>query len=160
MYFSIEHEVPGRVRVRLVGQVPDEDLDAFSTVIEEIPCVEKAVVYPRIGSVAVSYRQVDGARSAVLESHSRVDVRAIDDARSRCIVSLAPRTHALMLDLAALVGFHMMRKLFAPLPLRAAWAAWRYRHFLKDALRSIGRCRLDVPVLDVVVSQARPQDGK
>ena len=60
MDFSIEHEVPGRVRVRLVGQVPDEDLDAFSTVIEEIPCVEKAVVYPRIGSVAVSYRQVDG----------------------------------------------------------------------------------------------------
>ena len=148
MDFSIEHEVPGRVRVRLVGQVPDEDLDAFSTVIEEIPCVEKAVVYPRIGSVAVSYRQVDGARSAVLESLSRIDARAIDDARSRCIVSLAPRTHALMLDLAALVGFHMMRKLFAPLPLRAAWAAWRYRHFLKDALRSIGRCRLDVPVLD------------
>ena len=148
MDYLIEHELPGRMRIRLAGPVPDGDLDAFTTVLEEIPCVEKAVVYPRIGSAAVSYRAGAEARDAVARHLSLIDADAIDQARSRCVVSIAPRTHALMLDLAALVGSHFIRKLFMPLPLRAAWAAWRYRLFLKEALRSLGRSRLDVPVLD------------
>lgn len=148
MDYLIEHELPGRMRIRLAGPVPDGDLDAFTTVLEEIPCVEKAVVYPRIGSAAVSYRGGAEARDAVARHLSLIDADAIDQARSRCVVSIAPRTHALMLDLAALVGSHFIRKLFMPLPLRAAWAAWRYRLFLKEALRSLGRSRLDVPVLD------------
>lgn len=148
MDYLIEHELPGRMRIRLVGPVPDGDLDAFTTVLEEIPCVERAVVYPRIGSAAVSYRPTAEARDTVVRHLSLIDADAIDQARSRCVVSIAPRTHALMLDLATLVGSHFIRKLFMPLPLRAAWAAWRYRLFLKAALRSLGRSRLDVPVLD------------
>ena len=148
MDYLIEHELPGRMRIRLAGPVPDGDLDAFTTVLEEIPCVERAVVYPRIGSAAVSYRAGAEARDAVARHLSLIDVDAIDQARSRCVVSIAPRTHALMLDLATLVGSHFIRKLFMPLPLRAAWAAWRYRLFLKAALHSLGRSRLDVPVLD------------
>lgn len=148
MDYLIEHELPGRMRIRLAGPVPDGDLDAFTTVLEEIPCVERAVVYPRIGSAAVSYRPTAEARDTVARHLSLIDADAIDQARSRCVVSIAPRTHALMLDLATLVGSHFIRKLFMPLPLRAAWAAWRYRLFLKAALRSLGRSRLDVPVLD------------
>ena len=148
MDYSIEHELPGRMRIRLAGPVPDGDLDAFTTVLEEIPCVEKAVVYPRVGSAAVSYRPTAEARDAIARHLSLIDADAIDQARSRCVVSIAPRTHALMLDLATLVGSHFIRKLFMPLPLRAVWAAWRYRFFLKAALRSLGRSRLDVPVLD------------
>ncbi len=148
MDYLIEHELPGRMRIRLAGPVPDGDLDAFTTVLEEIPCVERAVVYPRIGSAAVSYRPTAEARDTVARHLSLVDADAIDQARSRCVVSIAPRTHALMLDLATLVGSHFIRKLFMPLPLRAAWAAWRYHLFLKAALRSLGRSRLDVPVLD------------
>ena len=148
MDYLIEHELPGRMRIRLAGPVPDGDLDAFTTVLEEIPCVERAVVYPRIGSAAVSYRPTAEARDTVARHLSLVDADAIDQARSRCVVSIAPRTHALMLDLATLVGSHFIRKLFMPLPLRAAWAAWRYRLFLKAALCSLGRSRLDVPVLD------------
>ena len=148
MDYLIEHELPDRMRIRLAGPVPDGDLDAFTTVLEEIPCVERAVVYPRIGSAAVSYRPTAEARDTVARHLSLIDADAIDQARSRCVVSIAPRTHALMLDLATLVGSHFIRKLFMPLPLRAAWAAWRYRLFLKAALRSLGRSRLDVPVLD------------
>lgn len=148
MDYLIEHELPGRMRIRLAGPVPDGDLDAFTTVLEEIPCVERAVVYPRIGSAAVSYRPTAEARDTVARHLSLIDADAIDRARSRCVVSIAPRTHALMLDLATLIGSHFIRKLFMPLPLRAAWAAWRYRLFLKAALRSLGRSRLDVPVLD------------
>lgn len=148
MDYLIEHELPGRMRIRLAGPVPDGDLDAFTTVLEEIPCVERAVVYPRIGSAAVSYRPTAEARDTVARHLSLIDADAIDRARSRCVVSIAPRTHALMLDLATLVGSHFIRKLFMPFPLRAAWAAWRYRLFLKAALRSLGRSRLDVPVLD------------
>lgn len=148
MDYLIEHELPGRMRIRLAGPVPDGDLDAFTTVLEEIPCVERAVVYPRIGSAAVSYRPTAEARDTVARHLSLIDADAIDQARSRCVVSIAPRTHALMLDLATLVGSHFIRKLFMPLPLRAVWAAWRYRLFLKAALRSLGRSRLDVPVLD------------
>lgn len=148
MQYAIEHDLPGRVRIKLAGRVPDEDVDAFLTVLEDGPFVEKAVVYPRIGSAALTYRVADGARESVLAHLAGIDERSIEQARARCVVSLAPRAHSLMLDLASLVGSHVMRRLFVPLPLRAVWAAWRYRRFLLEAMRSLRCARLDVPVLD------------
>lgn len=148
MEFSIASEIPGRVRVALRGPVPADDLDALYRVVEDCPAVERAVVYPRIGSLTVSYRQEPGARMRVLEHLTAVDAAAIEQARGGIALALAPRAHSLLMGIALLVGSYAVRRWFLPRPLSALVAAWRYRGFLAAALRSLGRGRLDVPVLD------------
>lgn len=148
MKFSIEHEVPGRIRVRLAGCVPPRDLDALNAVLLGCPAVGKATIYPRIGSVAVVYTSGKDARRRVLAHLASIDATAIEAARSEYAIELVPRAHTLLMDIAELVGYHIARRLFLPTPLTAIWAVWRYRHFLRAALHSLGRSRLDVPVLD------------
>ena len=82
MQYAIANELPGRVRVKLAGPVPSADLDALYRVLAAIPTVEKASVYPRIGSIALTYRPLEGARDLVLERLSAVDAKCIDEARS------------------------------------------------------------------------------
>ena len=146
MRFTIEHEVPGRMRVRLDGAVPDADVDALSQVVRGCPTVRDVTVFPRIGSLAVRYDSE--SRSTVLAYLCRIDGESVSAARAECTVALAPRTHSLLLDIADLVGGYYLRKWFLPYPLRVIWTLWRYRHYLWEALRSLARSRLDVPVLD------------
>ena len=77
MDYVIASEVPGRLRVRLVGPVPADDLDALYRVLGACPAVERANVYPRIGSIAVRYRAADGARQRVLDHLDAIDAEAI-----------------------------------------------------------------------------------
>ena len=102
MDYVIASEVPGRLRVRLVGPVPADDLDALYRVLGACPAVERANVYPRIGSIAVRYRAADGARQRVLDHLDAIDAEAIAEARSSCGLELAPRTQSLLMDIARL----------------------------------------------------------
>ena len=148
MDYVIASEIPGRLRVRLVGPVPAGDLDALYRVLGACPAVEHANVYPRIGSIAVHYRAEDGARQRVLDRLDSIDAEVIAEARSNCGIELAPRTQSLLMDIAVLVGSYFARRWFLPKPVAALVTAWRYRGFLAAAVRSLGRARLDVPVLD------------
>ena len=49
MQITIEHEVPGRMRVKLAGRVPDADLDALRRVLLSAPAIAAVSIYPRIG---------------------------------------------------------------------------------------------------------------
>ena len=60
MRYAIEHEVPGRIRVKLSGPVPERDLDALNKVLLEDPVITRVVIYPRVGSLAVFYEGGDG----------------------------------------------------------------------------------------------------
>ena len=53
MNYTIQHEVPGRVRVKLAGRVPEADIDALTRALRQHPVIQKATVYPRTGSLAV-----------------------------------------------------------------------------------------------------------
>lgn len=148
MKYQIANELPGRLRVTLAGHVPPADLDALYRVIGQCPDVVKSTVYPRIGSVALTYRATPGARSRVLSHLSGIDAAAIAKAKQGCGLELAPRTHSLLMDLAELVGSFLLRRWFLPKPLATAWAVWSYRKFLFEGLKSLANGRLDVPVLD------------
>ena len=132
----------------LAGHVPPADLDALYRVIGQCPDVVKSTVYPRIGSVALTYRATPGARARVLSHLSSIDAAAIAKAKQGCGLELAPRAHSLLMDLAELVGSFLLRRWFLPKPLAAAWAVWSYRKFLFEGLKSLANGRLDVPVLD------------
>lgn len=149
MQYTIVSEIPGRLRVRLAGNVPEADVEPLQTALEKSPAIASARVYPRIGSVALAYDETDAsARDEALSWLGMLDAAAIDEARGECAGMLAPRADNLLMDIAELVGFHYLRRWFLPAPLRAAWAVWAYRKFLFAGLRSLLAGRLDVPVLD------------
>ena len=149
MQYTIVSEIPGRLRVRLAGSVPEADVEPLQTALEKSPAIASACVYPRIGSVALAYDEADAAaRDEALSWLGMLDAAAIDEARGECAGMLAPRADNLLMDIAELVGFHYLRRWFLPAPLRAAWAVWAYRKFLFAGLRSLLAGRLDVPVLD------------
>ena len=149
MQYTIVSEIPGRLRVRLAGSVPEADVEPLQTALEKSPAIASARVYPRIGSVALAYDEADAAaRDEALSWLGMLDAAAIDEARGECAGMLAPRADNLLMDIAKLVGFHYLRRWFLPAPLRAAWAVWAYRKFLFAGLRSLLAGRLDVPVLD------------
>lgn len=149
MQYTIVSEIPGRVRVRLAGNVPEADVEPLQAALEKSPAIASARVYPRIGSVALAYDAADAsARDATLVWLGMLDAAAVDEARAGCAGALAPRADNLLMDIAELVGFHYMRRWFLPAPIRAAWTLWAYRKFLLAGLRSLTNGRLDVPVLD------------
>lgn len=149
MQYTIVSEIPGRVRVRLAGSVPETDVEPLQAALEKSSAIASARVYPRIGSVALAYDAADAsARDAALAWLGMLDAAAVDEARAGCAGALAPRADNLLMDIAELVGFHYMRRWFLPVPIRAAWTLWAYRKFLLAGLRSLANGRLDVPVLD------------
>lgn len=146
MNYTIQHEVPGRVRVKFVGRVPEADIDALTRAIRQHPVIQKATVYPRTGSLAVEFEPA--ARDQALAAIAAIDRTAVDEARRDCTVALAPRTNSLLMDIATLLGGHLARRWFLPAPLSTIYTVWSYRGFLKAALASLAGARLDVPVLD------------
>lgn len=146
MNYTIQHEVPGRVRVKLAGRVPEADIDALTRALRQHPVIQKATVYPRTGSLAVEFEPA--ARAQALAAIAAIDRTAVDEARRDCTVALAPRTNSLLMDIATLLGGHLARRWFLPAPLSTIYTVWSYRGFLKAALASLAGARLDVPVLD------------
>ena len=148
MKFTIEHEIPGRLRARLAGRVPADDLDALSKAVMDCPLVTKVAIYPHVGALSVCYAGGADARRRVLDHLMDIDAAAIEAARAGYAYALAPRTHSLFMDIAQLVGFHYLKRWFLPMPVRTALCMWHYRKFLAAGLKSLAAGRLDVPVLD------------
>ena len=149
MDYTLASEVPGRLRVRLAGRVPSEDVDPLRVALEKSPAIESAQVYPRIGSVALRYDAgMPDARAQVLSWLGAIDGAAVNEARRDCAGSYGPSTGDLLMDLAEIVGFHYLRRWFLPAPIRAVWTVLSYRRFLVAGLKSLLTGRLDVPVLD------------
>ncbi len=149
MEFSIQSELPGRVRVKLRGRVPDADVDALEQVARSCPAITKFTLYPRIGAAAVEYAGGAAGRTRALDHLAGIEAADVDRARVSCPGTIAPRTNGLLLDLAWLVGSHCLRKWFLPAPLRTAYTLWSYRRYRAAGLASLLSGRLDVPVLDM-----------
>ena len=98
MEFSLQKELPGRLRVKLAGPVPAADLDALERVVLASAAVLRVTVYPRIGSLAVVYRPGEGNRRQVLAHLESIDAAAIDGARVAGGIALAPRTQSLLME--------------------------------------------------------------
>lgn len=146
MNYTIQHEVPGRVRVKLAGRVPEADIDALTRALRQHSVIQKATVYPRTGSLAVEFEPA--ARAQALAVIAAIDRTAVDEARTGSSIALAPRANSLLMDIATLLGGHFARRWFLPAPLSTIYTVWSYRGFLKAALASLAGARLDVPVLD------------
>lgn len=148
MQYAIHHEIPGRMRLKLAGPVPDSQLDALIEVTSSCPQVHRVQVYGRIGHMAVEYAAGPAGRSAVLSHLERITRADIQKAQQGCTLALAPRTHALLMQLARIVGAYFARRWLLPMPIRALFAINAFRPFLAAGWRELRRGRLTVPVLD------------
>ena len=148
MKYTIEKETPGRIRVKLAGVVPQEDLGALEAVLDGCPSIRTARVYPRIGSIAVTFEPNEVARLRVLKHLCDIDSDAINAARECHSLSTTAQSHNLLLDISWLAGTYLLRRLLLPTPLSLAWNLITFVPFARAALRSLAAGRLDVPVLD------------
>lgn len=148
MQYSIVHEIPGRVRIKLSGPVLDSQLDAFIKVLDSCPEVKRIQVYGKIGQTALEYPASAEARNSVLTYLDNLTAADFKNTQTGYAVALAPRTHALMLQLARIVGAYVARRMFFPMPLRTLFALNAFRPFLKGAWQALRHKKLTVPVLD------------
>ena len=146
MKFSIIKEIPGRARLKLAGPVPEEDLDALIKLTKEIDGVRRVQLYGRIGQMSVDFEAPK--RTNVLDALCEINAEKIADAKTGYSVQFEPRTHALFMSLATLIGARYARKWFLPAPIRAVCTVIGLLPFLRAALFELSRSRLTVPVLD------------
>lgn len=146
MKFSIIKEIPGRARLKLAGPVPEGDLDSLIKLAKEIDGVRRVQLYGRIGQMSVDFDAPK--RTCVLDALCEIDADKIAEAKSGYSVQLEPRTHALFMDLAVMIGARYARKWFLPAPIRAVITVASFLPFLRAALRELSHARLTVPVLD------------
>ena len=148
MKYTISKEIPGRLRVKLIGPVPADDMGPLEEVLDECPDIASERVYPRIGEIAVTYAPGSSTRLRVMKWLCDIDSQAIEEARHTHSVSTSVQTRQLLLDIAWLAGTYFMRRWFLPRPLSFAWNLLSFIPYAVMAGRSLGRARLDVPVLD------------
>ena len=149
MQFTIQREIPGRLRLKLEGPVPEADQGAFCAVIEKCPTIESYKVYPVIGSLAVCYRAGDkDARQKVLDYLAGIDRALIDANRDGNSIAVSLQTRRLVQDIAWLAGTYFLRRWFLPQPLSYIWNIVSFVPYLRAALGRLAHARLDVPVLD------------
>lgn len=150
MRFNLVKDLPGRLRVVLPCRVPAQDEALLERALAACPDVSSVVVYPRIGSIVVRYRMGEGSRERVLSHMRRLDRRGLEAGSSLGAPSFSPRSRELISQLVLLVGTYFLRRAFLPRPLAIAFAVWRWRSFLRLALPSLLKGKLDVAVLDAV----------
>ena len=149
MEYTITREIPGRIRMALAGPVPDTDLAPLCAHLEACPDITSFTVYGRIGSVAITFPAGEAAaRTRALAYLSAIDRTAIEAARETSLATGSLRTRNLLLDIAWLAGTYALRRWLLPHPLSMVWNVLSFLPFLRAALASLGRARLDVPVLD------------
>lgn len=148
MRYIIAREMPGRMRVRLEGPVPEGDMGALCSLLDACPDIVTARVYPLIGSIAVAYEPVDEARSRVLDFLSSIERNDVERMRQTGSFSSSAQTRGLLLDIAWLAGTYFIRRWLLPNPLAMIWNVMMFLPYLRGAGRSLSHARLDVPVLD------------
>ena len=148
MRYVIAREMPGRMRVRLEGPVPESDMGALCSVLDACPDIVSAHVYPLIGSIAVTYEPVDDTRSRVLDFLSSIERNDVERMRQTGSFSSSAQTRGLLLDIAWLAGTYFIRRWLLPNPLAMIWNVMMFLPYLRGAGRSLSHARHDVPVLD------------
>jgi heavy metal translocating P-type ATPase len=160
MRYTIEHQIPGRVRVCLLGRIPPVDAYALLAIIEEWEEVRACTIYPRTGSLAITH---EGAQARLL--------RKLDGLRPTDIIKrypteiqLSAQAHrferTLWEQIIGLLARRVGVRLLLPMPLRFAYQVICALPFLRAALASLLCRRLDVPVLDAAAISSSLIQGK
>lgn len=148
MNFTIKHELQGRIRISLSAEsLSYKEADTFSYYLSSLPMVEKNKVFERTADAIIFFK---GDRESLIEAILDFDCR---DARFQDLdfehsgrELAALYREKLVFQLLSYYG----RKLFLPAPLSMAYTGVKALKYIWEALKCLGKRRLEVPVLDGV----------
>ena len=152
MRYTINHELPQRIRLTLSDRVSVSDAAALEPMLASWTGIERVRVYPRIRSVAVWSRD-ELAKTALLGRLDALTPEQLSAAGAQTPGAPASVDAPVVSSIARLAGSYLMRRWFMPPALRTIWAGIHYLGFLRAGLASLARGRLDVPVLDAVLTR-------
>lgn len=164
MKFQIQHEVPGRLRVRCLAvagrSVRAFDLEQGAAILgglERVPGIRKVKLYSGAAGIAVLYKPDENGsiREGIIKALARLNM---DDPELR--KATKEKAQALQLNrlyrnkLVSLLARHFACKWFLPLPIRTVRCWYHTVGFVRLGLKSLWHRRLDVPVLDATAITA------
>ncbi|MDR1014818.1 MAG: heavy metal translocating P-type ATPase [Coriobacteriales bacterium] len=164
MRHTVEHRIPGRLRVSLHGRIPAPDAYALSAIVEQWEGVRSLTLYPRTGSLAIVYDPaLPDAEQRLLDRLGRL--AAADVAQRRpSEAQLRAQPHRFDRSLSEQIAWLVLRRLAArlllPAPLRLVYQIGCSLAFVAEAARSLAQARVDVPVLDAAAIAASLVQGK
>ena len=121
--------------------------DVLEAYLNHHDAIEKATVYERTGDVVLYYR---GRRADAVQALSRYK---FDQPELDALVTTADSrklNQEYQEKMCDLVAGHFFRKLFLPVPIRAAYTVWRSIAFVWKGVRCLLHRRLEVEVLDAL----------
>ncbi|MDR3136992.1 MAG: heavy metal translocating P-type ATPase [Coriobacteriales bacterium] len=160
MRYIIKHHIPGRIRINLLGRIPVADAYAFSEIIHQWTEVHTCVIYPRTGSLTLTYF---GPEATVLKQLDQLTLTQLIEYRPS-ESQLQAQAHrfdpTLWEQIVGLLARRILVRLLLPLPVRFIYQVICALPFLRAAVHSLAQRHLDVPVLDAAAIASALLQGK
>ncbi len=142
MRYAIEHELPGRIRIRLaIPRLPAIDAEAVEAHFHDIAGVQRVSFSRRTQRLLVRYDGSPAAREAVLRCAAGIPAEI--PPRRREATELDHKRKAV-----ARAGTLYLMRPFIPLPLRPLLAVYGALPILRRGLAALGERQFNVEVLD------------
>ncbi|MGI6220412.1 MAG: HAD-IC family P-type ATPase [Coriobacteriales bacterium] len=148
MRYTIVHEIPGRVRVDLLGRMCDHDAASVMELMARLDCVAKCAVYPRTGTLAISYVGGPAERELVLDALALLKLETVIDNRVETLSLAINEDVAFIGDVAGLILKRLFKRMFLPPVIRHIWTVFSAIHFFRLAAKSLAKPALEVATLD------------
>lgn len=146
MKFIIKHEIPGRIRIHMVQKrMTDREADTLLYYLNTLGYVTQAKVYGRTADACVCF---SGERGALIRALKNFRYESVEIPES-VLANSGRELNKVYQE--KLVGKALLRyagKLVLPAPIRAAWTTLKSIRYLKEGVKSLGRGKLEVSVLD------------
>ncbi len=153
MKYSIRHEVPGRIRLDLLGKIPDRDCVALEEIFLSKNYVTRVSAYPKAGSIAIRYDFASNAEAKdvkrkLLDDLENLEIGDIKSWEPLDGLAPAPRYRHLFREITNGLIFNWGLKMLMPLPVRTLMTLRAAIPYWTAALRSLRAKNLSVEVLD------------
>ena len=146
MKFVIQHEIRGRIRVRLAQKrMTCAQADTLQYFLEQQPFVTNAKVYERTADAAICYT---GSRDAVVDALRHFHYEEVQVPEHVLEKSGRELNASYQEKLITKVMLHYGRKWFLPAPIRHAYVAFKALGYVGKGVRCLASGHLEVPVLD------------
>jgi len=147
LHYTIEHRIPGRLRVSLGGSIPAHDTQCLEDIILMSGLVDACVVYRRSGAIALTYPETT-PEQAVFDFLDKLGIEEVQGHELSESALLAPWAAPLWEPLAHLVLRHLAKSFLLPAVPRNLLTLKNALSFFRAGLRSLSHRQLDVAMLD------------
>lgn len=146
MRFRIEHESPGRIRLRaMVPDMSPREADLLDAYLRGLPNVRAVTVHERTLGVTITYR---GARAALLDALATFSYGRMSEKEAGISHNSRAISREYKEKITAHVLWYAIKHLWIPAPIRHAGTLLRAIPYAGRALKSLLQGHLDVELLD------------